>query len=86
MTYIQLSLLGARAEVWHRNAITRQVFGIGRFITPMEMLLWPMKYVGGLPDNPSPEPTEDEQNSIKLELPQDTRQVVSIESLIEARQ
>ncbi len=86
MTYIQLSLLGARAEVWHRNAITRQVFGFGRFITPMEMLLWPMKYVGGLPDkqNPDPEPTKDEQNAIKLEMPQDTRQVVSIDSLIEA--
>ena len=52
----------------------------------MEMLLWPMKYVSGLPDkqNPDPEPTKDEQNAIKLEMPQDTRQVVSIDSLIEA--
>lgn len=44
MTYIQLSLIGARAEVWHRDAITRTVHGFGRFTTPMELLLWPMKY------------------------------------------
>ena len=41
MTYIQLSLIGARAEVWQRNAITRQCYD--RFVTPMEVL-WPMKY------------------------------------------
>lgn len=44
MTYIQLSLIGARAEVWHRDAITRTVHCFGRFTTPMELLLWPMKY------------------------------------------
>ena len=41
MCYIQLSLLGARAEVWQRNALSRETYDM--FITPMEML-WPMKY------------------------------------------
>ena len=36
MTYIQLSLLGARAIVKHENSITMQEYG--HFITPMEML------------------------------------------------
>ena len=41
MTYIQLSLIGARATVYHRDAITRQCFD--EFVTPME-IMWPMKY------------------------------------------
>lgn len=79
MTYIQLSLLGARAEVYHRDAITRECWD--RFITPME-ILWPMKY-NNLPDNPNPDSTEKDGNVIKLEIPQETKLVVSIESLIE---
>lgn len=38
MSYIQMSLIGARAEVWHRNAITRECFGFIKFSTPMEIL------------------------------------------------
>lgn len=41
MTYIQLSLMGARATVYHRNALTREVYN-APFVTPMEFL-WPMK-------------------------------------------
>lgn len=44
MTYTQLSLLGARAEVWHRDTLSRKTFGFKLFVTPMEMLLWPTKY------------------------------------------
>lgn len=36
MCFIQLSLLGARAVVWHKNTITQQVFD--KFVTPAEML------------------------------------------------
>lgn len=48
MSYIQLSLIGARAEVYHRNAITRECWD--RFVTPME-ILWPMKYGVKLDDS-----------------------------------
>lgn len=41
MSYIQMSLLGARAEVYHRDAITRKCWDM--YVTPME-ILWPMKY------------------------------------------
>lgn len=41
MTYIQLSMIGARAKVYHRDTLTRQCFDV--FVTPME-ILWPMKY------------------------------------------
>lgn len=47
MSYIQLSLIGARAEVWRRNAITRETFD--KFTTPM-CFFWPMKYSGGNQD------------------------------------
>lgn len=46
MTYIQLSLIGARADVYHRDAITRKCFDV--FTTPME-ILWPLK-LGSSPD------------------------------------
>lgn len=36
MCYIQLSLIGARAEVWHRDAMTRKEYD--HFVTPMEAL------------------------------------------------
>lgn len=75
MAYIQLSLIGARAEVWHRDAITRKVHGFGRFITPMELLLWPMKYVGNEPD------PDKRETDIVLETPKETKEKVSIESL-----
>lgn len=39
MCYIQLSLLGARATVYHRNTITMQTYD--RYDTPMSVL-WPM--------------------------------------------
>lgn len=38
MCYVQLSLLGARARVFHKNTITQQVFDC--FVTPAEAL-WP---------------------------------------------
>ena len=44
MSYIQLSLIGARAEVWRRNAITHETFDL--FVTPMEAMLLPLKYCG----------------------------------------
>ena len=43
MSYIQLSLIGAKAEVWRRNAITRETFD--KFTTPM-CFFRPMEYSG----------------------------------------
>ena len=82
MTYILLSLIGARAEVWHRDAITRKSFDV--FYTPMDML-WPMKYVG-MPEyssKPIPKMIPNSAPCIPDEQ-YESRQVVSIESLIEA--
>ena len=36
MTYIQLSLLGARATVYHMDSLSRQTYAC--FVTPMEMI------------------------------------------------
>lgn len=36
MCYVQLSLIGARAIVYHQNTITHEVFD--RFVTPMELM------------------------------------------------
>ena len=46
MSYIQLSLIGARADVYHRDAITRKCFDV--FTTPMQ-ILWPLK-LGSSPE------------------------------------
>lgn len=39
MSYVQLSLIGARAVVYHHDAITQEVYD--RFVTPMECLFYP---------------------------------------------
>lgn len=44
MAYVQLSLLGARAVVYHRNSITRETYDM--FMTPMECLFYPFAIIG----------------------------------------
>ena len=44
MTYVQLSLIGARAVVYHHNALTQEVYD--RFVTPMESMCFPFAMIG----------------------------------------
>ena len=55
MTYIQLSLIGARATVFHHDALSREHFDT--FVTPME-ILWPLKYPVKNTTTPPTQPTQ----------------------------
>lgn len=77
MTYIQLSLIGARAEVWHRDALSRKVYGFGKFVTPMEMLLLPTKYINFHSDD---YPKDGEVDKV---IESQDKEKVSLDSLVE---
>lgn len=62
MCYVQLSLLGARAKVYHKNTITQQTFDV--FVTPGEALRPAFALCG----NPEP-PAQDDMAAAIAEFP-----------------
>ena len=69
MCYIQLSLIGARAMVYHADALTRDTWDC--FVTPMEYM-WPMKYMSPESEQArkpeTPTPTTKPKRNGQLEL------------------
>lgn len=64
MCYVQLSLLGARAQVFHKNTITQQAFDV--FVTPAEMLAPAFLRMRGTAE---PEPPAGEMAALIAENP-----------------
>lgn len=64
MCYVQLSLLGARAFVYHKDTITQKTYDL--FVTPGEAL-WPA-FMFGRGDEPEP-PAQDDMAAAIAEFP-----------------
>lgn len=76
MTYIQLSLLGVRAEVYHQDTITYKQFDV--FITPMARI-----YGGLPPQRKEPEPKEEPQHVSTVQPVIEEAKQLTLESLIQ---